>query len=284
MKTILIPTDFSEEATNALDVAHALAEKSNASLKLLHIIEAPGAGHFNTMGEITTIDPMDNIYIVEMMENMKKRMLKVVQSPKFQNIEIDHEVTVGNPFNSIAKDIADLDVDLVVMGSKGSSGLEETLIGSNTEKVVRRSKCPVLTVKSKIDINTTKNIVFASDFKDTEANVINALKKFQKLFDAKIHLLKVNTPNNFSSDRETVPRMEEFAQKYKLENATFNIYNDAVEEDGIIYFADYINADVIALATHGRSGFMHLLSGSIAEDVVNHAKRPVWTCRIMDEK
>lgn len=283
MQTILIPTDFSEQANNALEVAHAIARKSNATLKLLNIIEAPGAGTFNTMGEITTIDPLDNVYMVEMMDNMKKRMNKIVLDPKYSDVGIKSEVTIGNPFNSIANEISTSKVDLVVMGSKGSSGIEETLIGSNTEKVVRRAKCPVLTIKNKIDINITKDIVFASDFREKEDNVMESLVKFQTLFGARLHLVKVNTPNNFTSDRELKVRMREFADRHSLQNVTFNIYNDAVEEDGIIYFADEIKADVIALATHGRTGLMHLLSGSIAEDVVNHAKRPVWTCRIMDK-
>lgn len=284
MQTILVPTDFSEEATNALDVAYDLAKKNNASLRLLHIIEAPGAGHFNTMGDVTTVDPMDNIYMVQMLNTMKKKLEKLATSAKYQGVGMNYEVAIGNPFNSIAREIADHNVDLVVMGSKGSSGIEETLIGSNTEKVVRRSKCPVLTVKNKIDITGTKDIVFASDFRDRQENVIYALKKFQKVFDARLHLVKINTPNNFASDREILPLMKEFAQKHQLENASFHIYNDSVEEDGIIYFADSVEADVIALATHGRSGLMHLLSGSIAEDIVNHAKRPVWTCRILDDK
>lgn len=282
MRTILIPTDFSEQASYALEVAHQIAKKSGATLKLLNIIEAPGAGSFNSMGEMSTIDPMDNVFMMEMLNQMKKRMNQVASDPKYSDVGISSEVTVGNPFNSIANEITTSKVDLVVMGSKGSSGLEETLIGSNTEKVVRRAKCPVLTVKSKMDINNTKNIVFASDFREDEDNVMDALKQFQTLFDAKLHLVKVNTPNSFSSDRELKVRMKEFVKRHSLENITYNIYNDAVEEDGIIYFADEINADVIALATHGRTGLMHLLGGSIAEDVVNHAKRPVWTCRILE--
>jgi nucleotide-binding universal stress UspA family protein len=69
-------------------------------------------------------------------------------------------------------------------------------------------------------------------------------------------------------------------QKHGLENYTMEIYNESTEEDGIIYFAEDIDADMIALATHGRTGLKHLLSGSIAEDVVNHAQRPVWTCGV----
>jgi nucleotide-binding universal stress UspA family protein len=62
-----------------------------------------------------------------------------------------------------------------------------------------------------------------------------------------------------------------------LKNYTINIFNDLSEEEGVIYFADSIHADMIAMATHGRTGFAHVLAGSIAEDVVNHSKRPVLT-------
>ncbi len=282
MQSILVPTDFSEQAGYALEVAHDIAKKNKASLKLLNIIEAPGGSSFNSMGDVTVPDPMDNVFMMEMLSQMKRRIKDVATDPRFNDIYISTEVTVGNPFNSIAREITTSKVDLVVMGSKGASGFEETIIGSNTEKVVRRAKCPVLTVKSTTDINSFKNIAFASDFRGNDDNVMDGLKQFQKLFDAKLHLVKVNTPNSFSSDRELKQRMQEFAKRHALENFTLNIYNEAVEEDGIIYFADEVNADVIAMATHGRTGLMRLLSGSIAEDVVNHAKRPVWTCRILD--
>jgi nucleotide-binding universal stress UspA family protein len=71
--------------------------------------------------------------------------------------------------------------------------------------------------------------------------------------------------------------MQEFAKKLMLKNYTINIFNDLSEEEGVIYFADSINADLIAMATHGRTGFAHVLAGSIAEDVVSHSKRPVLT-------
>ena len=71
--------------------------------------------------------------------------------------------------------------------------------------------------------------------------------------------------------------MEKFAKKLGLKNYTINVYNDLTEEEGIIYFAESIKADMIAMATHGRTGFAHVLAGSIAEEVVSHAKRPVLT-------
>ena len=99
----------------------------------------------------------------------------------------------------------------------------------------------------------------------------------QKMYNAKIHLVRVNTPGDFQRDRIAKDYMDKFAKKLGLKNYTINVYNDLTEEEGIIYFAESINADMIAMATHGRTGFAHVLAGSIAEEVVNHAKRPVLT-------
>ncbi len=78
--------------------------------------------------------------------------------------------------------------------------------------------------------------------------------------------------------------MEAFAKKLQLKNYTINVFNDLTEEEGIVYFADSINADLIAMATHGRTGFAHVLAGSIAEEVVSHSKRPVLTFVIKHRK
>jgi len=71
--------------------------------------------------------------------------------------------------------------------------------------------------------------------------------------------------------------MDKFAKKLGLKNYTLNIFNDLTVEEGIIRYADEINADLIAMATHGRSGFAHVIAGSVAEEVASHAKRPVLT-------
>lgn len=71
--------------------------------------------------------------------------------------------------------------------------------------------------------------------------------------------------------------MEKFAKKLQLKNYTLNIFNDLSVEEGVIRYADTINADLIAMATHGRSGFAHVIAGSVAEEVASHATRPVLT-------
>jgi nucleotide-binding universal stress UspA family protein len=103
------------------------------------------------------------------------------------------------------------------------------------------------------------------------------VKRAQQLYDSTIHLVRINTPGNFQRDAIAKKYMQDFAKKLQLKNYTLNVFNDITEEEGIIYFADSINADLITMATHGRTGFAHVIAGSIAEDVVRHSKRPVMT-------
>ncbi|WP_143960608.1 universal stress protein [Litoribacter populi] len=281
MKTILVPYDFSQEAINAFEFAKDLATKAKCKLKLLHIVELPTTQSFNTMGEINMADnEINNVFMIELVEKRKKQIAEIDTLYQNAPYEFSTRLMFGNPYAGISNEVTEVKADLVIMGSKGSSGIEELLIGSNTEKVVRHSKCPVITVKNPIKAEEIKKIVFASDFNDEEdSDIIIELKDLQTLLGAEICMVKVNTPSLFENSRDSKSRIKKFVEKLGISNVQVEIYNSSSEEEGIIEYADDINADMIAMATHGRTGFMHLISGSIAEDVVNHAKRPVWTMR-----
>lgn len=281
MKSILVPTDFSEQANNALDFAAQIAEKNGADVLLLHVLEHPGDNAFNTMGIATKDnDPMDNIYLIKMMEAAKKKMEAIVADDAFSKIKLEYHIIVGRPFEQISRTLADRASDLVVMGTTGASGLEEMLVGSNTERVVRRAHCPVISIKDKANFGAIKNIAFASDFANSYDELVGELKALQKLFDARLSLVRINTPNSFTTTRHDMSLMKKFAELHKLENFTMDIYNDTLEDVGIIYYAEDAGAAMIALGTHKRKGIVNLLSGSIAEDVVSHSKRPVWTYKM----
>lgn len=280
MKSILVPTDFSKQATYALDLAADVARRSGAKVQLLNVVEAPHGSSFNAMGEVTTPNATDNIYFVQLIEAAKKKFDEMAAEGKYSDIKLEGLVEVGHPFEHISRTIVEHKVDLVVMGTTGSSGLEEIFVGSNTEKVVRRAECPVLTVKAAVSGESVKNIAFATNFRDDQEKLFRQLSKLQELFSATIHMVSINTPSNFENDRFYKDAMKKFAEKYNMDNYTMNVYNDDPEEDGIIYFAEDIGADMIALGTHGRTGLGRLLSGSIAEDIVNHSKRPVWTFKL----
>jgi nucleotide-binding universal stress UspA family protein len=109
--------------------------------------------------------------------------------------------------------------------------------------------------------------------------VIDRLKTAVNTIGAEIHLVKINTPSMFESTRTSMEKMKSFAEDFEINAASMQVYNSTSEEEGILEFADDVDADMIAMSTHGRTGFLHLLSGSIAEDVVNAAQRPVWTMK-----
>ncbi len=281
MKSILVPYDFSEEAEYAFKFAQELASKAACKLKLVHIIEIPTSQHFNTMGEVNMGDNyIDKIYIADMVEKRKKQMKDLDEAHAVKPYTFSSKLSFGNPYAGISSEITEIKADLVVMGSKGSSGLEELLIGSNTEKVVRHSKSPVITIKRPTAAKDVKNIVFASDFSENSKKIIAKLKDLQLLLGAKISLVKINTPNSFENTLTTKKKIADFVSANELDNVKLDVFNSSSEEEGIIEYAIESNADMIAMATHGRTGFMHLLSGSIAEDVVNSAERPVWTMKL----
>lgn len=280
MKSILVPFDFSEEAENAFQLAQDIAAKAACKLKLVHVIEIPTTQHFNTMGEVNMEENfIDKIYMVDLVEKRKKQFKELEEAHSVKPYDFSTTISYGNPYAGISSEITEIKADLVIMGSKGSSGLEELLIGSNTEKVVRLSNCPVMTVKAPVNAGELKTIVFASDFGEDSKKVMKKLKDLQELLEAEIRLVKVNTPNSFEKSKSSMDKIRGFIETNDLKNVQIDIYNADTEEEGIIEFADEVNADIIAMATHGRTGFMHLLSGSIAEDVVNSAKRPVWTMK-----
>lgn len=278
MKKILVPTDFSKPAQIAIDVASDIARKANAQLILLHVVEEASGTSFNITGEVDVSGGWeDKLFTMKLIERSKKQMAKVYEDVKATGVKVKQELRLGTAFHGMRDIITEQKVDLVVMGTAGHTKLEEMIIGTNTEKVVRHSKCPVLTVHKKPVTTDFKNIVYATSMSKDEEVFSRIVRSTQQLFDSTVHLVRINTPGNFQRDAVVRKYMQDFAKKLQLKNFTINIFNDLTEEEGIVYFADSINADLIALATHGRTGFAHVLAGSIAEEVVSHSKRPVLT-------
>lgn len=283
MGKILIPTDFSEYAQYALNFASEIAKLNNDKLVLLNVVEYPLGTTLDPIG-VSIVQPADTNLIDELTKSAQVKMDEAVKSLQYNGVQAEGLVDFGNTSLNVVERINSESIELVVMGTHGASGFKEFIIGSNAEKVVRHAICPVITIKSPTVLNDIRNIVFASDFKNLDDDVIMHLKQLQKLCKAKIHFIRVNTPNDFEGNRVIRALIKDVIKTHMFENYEYEVYNDIYEEDGLLNYAHEINADMIAMATHGRTGIAHLISGSIAEDVVNHAKRPVWTFHISNKK
>jgi nucleotide-binding universal stress UspA family protein len=274
MKRLLVPTDFSNQAENALKVAAQLAKKHDCEIYLLHILEMP-------LQEVDPINSNNNMpEAIFFMKLAHQKFEKLKSKAYLEGIVIHEIVDFHEIFKGIFQVCKKHNIDLVIMGSNGASGFREILIGSNTEKVVRTSDTPVLVVKNEHITFQVNDFVFASDFKEESTKTYEKAIKFAKTLGAKIHLLMVVTPAKFITTRNAQNRIEKFANSFDFSNYTIRIYNDISIEKGIINFSQYLNADLIGMSTHGRQGISHFFNGSISEDLVNHAKRPVITFKI----
>ena len=125
-----------------------------------------------------------------------------------------------------------------------------------------------------------EDFVFATDCHPENKHTLVKAKEFAEKLGARLHLVYINTANNFKTSRESQECLREFAGEAQLPEQSLNVYNDVSVEKGILNFASELNAGLIGISTHGRKGLAHFFNGSISEDLVNHAVRPVITFKI----
>jgi nucleotide-binding universal stress UspA family protein len=278
MKKILVPCDFSEPSREAFAFAIQLAARSRGEVQVLHVINVPVSynGLFVTKPYSAEHDRFYKVLEQEALKNYDQLRASV----KAEGIVIGFTVLQGPVAPLISDFISTQNIDQVVMGTHGASGLKEYFVGSNTEKIVRSSPVPVLAIKKSLPLTSVSNVVFASSLELNQTDLMDKLKKLQEFLNARIHVLFINTPSGFKKDIETKEALKDFAIHYNLKNYELHVGNDIDEPDGILRFAAEINADMIAIGTHRRRGIAHWLTGSIAEDVVNHLHCAVWTYAI----
>jgi nucleotide-binding universal stress UspA family protein len=275
MQKILVPCDFSEQSVNAFRLAVDLADQTKGEVHVLHVIEVPVMHDSLLMPTLS----FEASLLKELSDNAENQFKKLVADHPTQTPVIAKNV-FGNISLMILDYITENRIELVVMGTKGASGLRELLIGSNAERIVRRSSCPVITVRTYEKLGNIKNIVVPNSLEDEQDDLVEHIKVLQGFLKATLHVVWINTPGNFTSDNITLTKMKDFAKRFVLTDYTLNIFNDTYEESGVISFAHMIKADMIAMGTHGRKGISHIMSGSLAEDVVNHIDCPIWTYTI----
>ena len=205
---------------------------------------------------------------------------KFSELPYLEGIPVSVTVQFEKAFDGILTFSKKNKIDLIVMGSHGASGLHEMLVGSNTEKVVRLSNVPVLVIKKDVGKFKVETIVFASDFSAEIKKPFQKMIEFAEIFNSNLILVMICTPNSFRTTKVAEKIMSNFIDDFKIKNYTTHIYNDTNIENGILNFTNSINGDLIGMCTHQRTGLSHFFNGSISEDLVNHAAKPVITFKI----
>ncbi len=275
MKRILVPIDFSVQAERAIEAAAQIANYIGAHIYLLHMVDLP-ANETDMDDHGDASGPAKMLFLRKIHERFEEMM----NSKILDGLTVHEEIRFHKTFSGIIDYSKELKIDLIVMGSQGATGIKEMFIGSNTEKVVRHSDVPVLVVKKGMKKTGLTKFVFASNFSDEIKPAFGRFLEFASLFGANVHLLFVNTIHNFESTKKTSKRLREFVEGFDMPEYTLNIFNDTTIEQGILNFSKDLDADLIALNTHQRSGLSSMFNESISEDLVNHALKPVITFKI----
>ncbi|WP_313114417.1 universal stress protein [Aequorivita sediminis] len=278
MKKILVPVDFSKYSDYAMEVAAGIAKKQNAEIIALHMMGLSDA----VVTKNESREVFEAMYYMRLAETKFAELLDKDYLEGVKVTDTVHNYTIFSEINDVAKE---MNIDLIVMGSHGSSGLKEVFVGSNTEKVVRTSEIPVLVIKHRHEKFNPNLGVFACDFLENSVGPYKRAKEVFEIFGIDMQMLYVNLAGDFRSTREIEKRVLDFFKAAGESNPLERLnsvayYNEYSVEAGIFGYSQIVNADIISLPTQGRQGLAHFFSGSIGEDVVNHSDLPVMTFRV----
>lgn len=273
MKKILVPTDFSDNAKNALNYALQVAEKTKAEVILFHAFHAPVVDAQMPGNMIASLVKEEE----KISKQKLKGLIKEIQSQKqFAKIKCRFVVSLGFSVEEINSAAADQNVDLIVMGTKGASGLKELMIGSNTAAVIEKCRVPVLAIPDKAKFAMIEKIVYATDFKSDDLSVIGKLAEFAKLFNAQIAVLHISPASEKDADAKLDKLFTEVKYKLDYERMSFHILNKDKIAEGIDGFVKYSEADLLAMATYQRGLFDSLFHKSITKKMVLHTHIPLF--------
>jgi len=273
MNKIVVPIDFSEHSEYALEVAAILAKRFKAELLLFHMIGISES----VLSKSESEELKEADYYLQL---TKKKLATFLNRPYLQGLGIKTIIQNLRDFSEVAKVAVEKEADLIVMGSHGASMLKSFFVGSNTEKVVRSSSIPVLVIKTKHTTFDTKKILLATDLEPESITAYRKATALAKKLQAELLLVYINTVGiMFQSHSQLLNKMAEFKHILK-EEVPIEIYNDYKVEDGIYNYAKKVNADMVAISTHGRKGLAHFFLGSIGENLANTAQLPVLTFKM----
>ena len=270
METILVPTDFSDAANNALDYAVELSQFFDSKIILLNANLLPVSAHESSLA-VEVMRNMEN-KAKEELENLKNRAL----AKPHRKLSIEYYTEIDYPYEAIENAVKKFNIDLVVMGITGEAGkIKEHIIGSTAVKVARKIEVPVFIIPEKVKYKTIKRISFACDLEKMEKSaLVYIVKYFNKLFDAELEVVHVEKPE----EEVTVERSRSstFIEK-KLENTRHRMTFVTHTEVGH-GLRDYFRVhptDLVMLNPKKHSIFHNLFHESVTKELAFHLELPI---------
>lgn len=271
MKNILVPTDFSKSAENALDYAIEIAKLTGSDLVLFHAYQLP-----LETGEVPITPSTEEIeeQIIKSLKNSERYI-----TGKGAGIKVRSEYKCGFPVEEISLCAEKNKVDLIVMGLHGAGFLKEKLIGSVATVLIKSSRCPVMVINQNVKFKSLKKIVFAFDYTEMKyKDVLAPVIDFASLFKSHIFIFNVVKPQ-----LQPVSSVSKAADGMKLAHAlgdTEHSFHYSENEDiteGINKFIMDNEIDLVVMVPHKHSPLHNLFNPSQTRKMAFHTRIPLLT-------
>lgn len=270
MKKILIPTDFSPVADNALEFALEFNKKVNAEILVFHSFFIPISAT-----EIPIVIPTDIELKTEAIGLLNKLKSKFLN--RYPQNHFSLEVHEGVPEFEIVDAAKKYKCDLIIMGTHGASGMKKFFIGSNTASVIDKSVLPVIAVPENGKIKGLKKIVFASNYGSDDFKNVFELIDIARLFDSEITLLHIN--ENKMDKTMAFAELEGFCNQLKDESRysqiSFKVLEDLDVYHGLNNYLEEVKADMLAISMRNRSWLQKIFDRSITKKMIYHTHIPI---------
>jgi len=283
MKTILIPTDYSENAHHALRFAIYISEITPLKICVFH------------WSEILIPTSIPQHLYKELYEQQTESRLVQLKSDTAKVLKSMELSENAKQIHYVLKDGSNLDdclvdavnenqVDLVIMGTHGAGGIKKMFFGSNTSRIIEKAQIPVLAVPSDYKLAPIRKIAYASDLKNVKKEV-GELVKFAKVFNASIEIFHVfpSFPQWIDPSKENIEKInEELNEIYHGQKFNIHVVQTYKENDivnGIEKFVSSFKPDVLAMFTVKRSFFDKLFDASRTEEFALSTNIPLLTLK-----
>lgn len=297
---ILVPTDFSQGATDALHLAASLAREFGSRLDILHVLEEV----FTSFGTLYGVSVDPETIQPQLTELSRKRLDELVADARYlQDLEVETQLRGGCVPDEIVATATASGDDLIVISTHGRSGLTHLLLGSVTEKVVRAASCPVLCFRElpawqQHEPLRLERILLPVDLSEESLTPLPLARRLARHCGAQVDLVHVIAdPANYPIDGwEYLPgitqdvvygqteelarqRLEELREQHLQATPGQCIIRRGIHHLAIVQLAEDESHELIVMSTHGRTGLRHAMLGSVTEKVIRKAACPVLTVR-----
>ncbi|MBK8627451.1 MAG: universal stress protein [Saprospiraceae bacterium] len=266
---VLIPTDFSVQADYSYLMVKKLEEQLSVEIHFLHIMDVPDTVTMDVNGNIDTCGEIDVQYVKDQ-KNIAQQKLDQLKNQYGSDIKL--HLRLGKVTDTIVTFSSENQFDLIVMGTKGSWGIQEKLVSTQAQLIARKSEVPLLSLMCDRSDLVINDVLLVHDFLEDDRSEMPLMQKFSEFFEANYHFLYIHDGTTSINNDGVEKKMDEYAEAHGLSKFQKHIIESNNVENGVKSFLKIQDADIVFVGTHGKGGFFHK---SAAETLIKHLFKPI---------